>query len=520
MTQLNQKILDSILNHTPMGLNVFELVDADKLEFRYTYVNQKQCNITGFDLKQLIGLSLRDAFPPFYERGELLPKFCLKVLKQGKEIDYGEYEYGDKHIEQRRYLVKGIPLSETLVLVCTEDIEELRISQTELSETNKRLVDLNYRLEKITKTSPEIIYVYDLQNQQNVYANRSLISELGYSEEEVQQMGSQFFSLIVHPEDLPQVYAHHTNVLPQLADEDIVKLEYRMLHKESKEYVWLQSTESLFERDESGKVKTTIGIARNITQEKEAQQKLEQANTKLAIKVKQLSTLNEELNTFNYTVSHDLRQPVRSIHGLSQILQKKLGDTIGETEQSIFSEILKQTQNMDTLIHDLLKYAQIGNGSLDTDQVDMQRLCQDVYDSIKMNFNVKIEFNLAPIPPTRGDSTLLTSLWSNLLSNAIKYNSKERTLNIKVGTIDSQNDNSTTYFIKDNGIGFEDKYSEKVFKLFERLDMHSSVSGTGVGLSIAHKVVRKHSGKIWVESQLNKGTTFYFSLPIEQKNYD
>lgn len=226
-----------------------------------------------------------------------------------------------------------------------------------------------------------------------------------------------------------------------------------------------------------------------------------------------LRALNKDLESFNYSVSHDLRAPLRGITGFARILKERNLDTLNEEGRRSLDIIQRSALEMHNLIEDLLSYAKLGKVKLETSNVDVLSLIE----SILENFNVENEFPNTRIiidknlPPCNGDRSLLHQLFSNLIGNAIKYSAKTVNPLVEVGF--KNENNKVTYFVKDNGIGIDPKLTDKIFNVFLRL-AGDEYPGTGVGLATVKKVIEKHDGQIWVETVPGKGSCFYFTLNV------
>lgn len=225
----------------------------------------------------------------------------------------------------------------------------------------------------------------------------------------------------------------------------------------------------------------------------------------------ELEQANKDLESFSYSVSHDLRAPLRSIEGFSRLLQMQAGD-LDEKSASYVQRIVGSTQKMGELIEDLLKLAGLGRGPIRTETVDLTAMAREylsarIAESPARQVNVVVDDDIQ----AQGDPGLLRALLENLLSNAWKYSSKVPEARIQVGCTPGS-DGKPTYFVKDNGAGFDPEYAGRLFGVFQRLHHESEFPGTGIGLATAHRVVRRHGGRIWAESTLGKGATFYFTL--------
>ena len=216
------------------------------------------------------------------------------------------------------------------------------------------------------------------------------------------------------------------------------------------------------------------------------------------------------MEAFSYSISHDLRAPLRGIIGFANILEEDYGSKLDDEAKRITSIIKKNTSRMGTLIDDLLSFSRTGRQELLKTNVDTNKLVNDVIEEFDSNKN-NIEWIVGSLPVIKADANTLKQVWINLVSNAVKYSGNVSHPRIEIGSI--QKNESIAFFIKDNGVGFDEKYKTKLFKVFQRLHTNDQFEGTGIGLAIVDKIISKHGGEVWVEAAPDKGATFYFSLP-------
>lgn len=263
----------------------------------------------------------------------------------------------------------------------------------------------------------------------------------------------------------------------------------------------------VFAKDEFGDLAITFNLM--LDSLKESQEHLEK---KVQERTQQLETSNKDLEAFSYSVSHDLRAPLRAIDGFSQILEEDYANKFDEEGKDVIATIRTSTQEMGTLIDDLLSFSRLGRQSMKLQTINMTTLAKSVFDELqKTNHDREIQFSCEDLPEIQGDSSLLRHVWINLLSNAIKYTNKKSKAQIMIGSKIQGND--ILYYVQDNGAGFDMKYVNKLFGVFQRLHDRRDFEGTGVGLAIVARVITKHGGKVWAEGEVDKGATFYFSLP-------
>ncbi|AFY55843.1 bacteriophytochrome (light-regulated signal transduction histidine kinase) [Rivularia sp. PCC 7116] len=281
--------------------------------------------------------------------------------------------------------------------------------------------------------------------------------------------------------------------------------------------IWLMLSETLTELNGE----TVIdGLLQDITERKKAEAVIKQLNQTLECRVlertAQLEATNKELETFAYSISHDLRSPIRQIHSFVDLLQESLQSIhLSEEIESYLGMILKLTQRAGKMIDHLIEFSTTGRFEMLYKTIDMNSLVQEVKQQlISQTQGRTIIWDIESLPKVKGDRTLFRIVWQNLIENAIKYTSPKDIAEIKIGS--SKNSSEITFFIADNGVGFDMRYVERIFGIFQRLHTDTEFEGTGIGLANVQRIIHRHGGRIWTQSTINQGTTFYFSLPINE----
>lgn len=224
----------------------------------------------------------------------------------------------------------------------------------------------------------------------------------------------------------------------------------------------------------------------------------------------QLESVNKELEAFSYSVSHDLRAPLRGVIGFTTLLDEKYGTLLDDEAKRIIGVIKSNTLKMGNLIDDLLTFSRMGRQDIIKTDIPVNSLVKEIVNDLAGK-EQNISWNIQSLPDCYGDINAIRQVWVNLVSNAIKYSRKSEKPSITIGALHERE--QITFFVKDNGVGFDIKYKNKLFKVFQRLHSSDEFEGTGIGLAIVEKVITKHGGMVWVEAEKNKGATFYFSLP-------
>lgn len=262
----------------------------------------------------------------------------------------------------------------------------------------------------------------------------------------------------------------------------------------------------------SGKVQQVIGAIADITERKNAERALQELNQTLEQKVEdrteELREAVADLESFTYSISHDLRSPLRAISGYTQAIQEDYDEALDEEGQDYLNRVLRNTQRMSQLIDDLLDFSRTSRKSLHLTTTDMKALAREVADELSEDREVEVV--VEDLPPAKVDPSLFRQVFVNLISNGIKYSSKEGQSRVVVGYQDS------AYFVRDNGVGFDMQFAHKLFGVFSRLHRDSEFEGTGVGLAIVARVLSRHGGRVWAEAELGQGATFYFTLQQAQ----
>ncbi|MBS1531952.1 MAG: two-component sensor histidine kinase [Bacteroidetes bacterium] len=262
--------------------------------------------------------------------------------------------------------------------------------------------------------------------------------------------------------------------------------------------------------NERGKPYQYIAIRADITARKLAEEQIRGLHADLELKVQQRT---QDLEAFSYSVSHDLRAPLRTINGYATMLQEDYGQILDNEGKRLLNIVQDGAKKMGMLIDDLLAFSKLGKTDLTKSKIDMRSLVEKVCNDLTRAPGFKAKIEIGNLHPVIADPAMMNQVWVNLLSNAIKYSSNKEKPAVKIAS--ELRKDSVHYSVIDNGVGFDMRYADKLFGVFQRLHSSEDFEGTGVGLAIVHRIISRHKGKTWAKGVPDKGASFYFSLPAE-----
>lgn len=470
-------------------------------DLKIVAVSDAYLNATMTERSQILGRGLFDVFPDnpddMEATGELNLGASLKHVLKFKEahrMEDQKYDIRrpDGSFEARYWSPLNKPvLNERREVVYiihnVVDVTRRKQYEADLVNAGDEIKDLYDRAPCGYFSVDSDIYICNI--------NQTLLQWLGYTVDEV--IGKMKYEDLLSPESRETHLRTFDEVFRGYLKNGYVNdLEYVFQRKNGTTFPAVVNSFAILD-DKGNFVKSRSTVFDNTERKKDEER---------------LKAANKELESFSYSVSHDLRAPLRGINGYSQILYEDYGKLLDEEGLRIIKRIMANAQKMGQLIDDLLTFSRLGRKELAKTEVSMQDTASAVIDEIKKEQPERnIEFRIDGLPLIKADNTAIRQVWVNLISNAVKYSRRKEKAVIEIGS--EERDEAVVYHIYDNGAGFDMRYANKLFGVFQRLHSEDEFEGTGVGLAIVQRIISKHGGNIWAESKVNEGAKFYFSLP-------
>lgn len=462
---------------------------------RITFVNDKFCAISKYSREELIGQDHRIINSGYH------PTEFIRDL--WTTITHGRVWHGE--IKNRAKDGSFYWVDTTIVPFLNDQGKPRQyvairadITERKLAEEARRTSEGRYRT--LFECAPDGILIAD-PDSYYIDANASICQMLGYTREEL---------IGLHASDIvtEQEVRHIEPALDIIKKKADYHREWQFRRKNGSVF----AAEVIATALPDGNL---LGMIRDVTERKEAETKIHQLNAELEQRVAQrtaeLQAANKELEAFSYSVSHDLRAPLRAVDGFSLAVLEDYGPQLPEEGRHYLETIRHGAQKMGALIDDLLTFSRLSRAPLNKQKVNTAQQVRDVLEDLGPQRNGReIDMRIGDLPPCEGDPALLKQIWANLLSNALKYTQKRELTVVEIGF--EPTPKGDAFFVRDNGTGFDMRYANKLFGVFQRLHRAEDYEGTGVGLAIVQRIIHRHGGQIWAEAAVNRGATFYFTL--------
>jgi hypothetical protein len=410
----------------------------------------------------------------------------------------------------------------TRAVQSTNDELETRVRErtTEVAQTNESLSKSEAQLRTIVENLTEGLVVSDL-NGQLLHFNRAALDMHGYGTlDEVRRHLTEFTdTFALSGMDGTDWAVERWPLATVLRGEPLRQVEVQVRHLRAG---WVRIFEygGTLVRDDAGHPMMAVLTINDITERKRDEERISRFHAELEQRVvertAQLETANDDLEAFSYSVSHDLRAPLRAINGFAGIMRDDHGPALSSDALRLLQVIQDNATKMGKLIDDLLNFSRFGRHELELALVDMPALIRKALTDLDHGAArpAAARCIVANVPSAQCDHALMLQVWVNLIGNALKYSRTRPEPRVEVGIVAPDNGADVhTYFVRDNGVGFDMKYADKLFGVFQRLHRHEEFDGTGVGLAIVQRIVHRHGGRVWAESEPDRGATFYFTLP-------
>lgn len=384
---------------------------------------------------------------------------------------------------------------------------EKEIVERELAQ--KGLIESEERLERAVLYSPFPIMLH-AEDGLVIQISNSWCEITGYSREEIPTTAD--WARLAYGVEMQMVKSNIDSLYGMEGRR--YEGDYKIRTKNGAEIIWEFSSASLGTLADGRRM--VISMAMDVTVRRANETQIGELNLELEQRVQartaQLEAANKELEAFSYSVSHDLRAPLRAIDCFSMMVIEDAGPQLSDEDRRHLGVVRSETQRMGKLIDDLLHFSRAGRQSLNVSEIDMEGLAKKVLEELLREAPERADqISIHPLPVIQGDENLIRQVWVNLLSNALKFSGKVEKPRIEI--FGEKNEDGATFWVRDNGAGFDPRYIHKLFGVFQRLHSDAEFNGTGVGLALVQRIIHKPGGKVWAESELNQGATFYFTIP-------
>jgi PAS domain S-box-containing protein len=469
-----------------------QIIDYD---WRYLYINDAVTKHGRTEKKEMLGRTMMEVYPGI-EKTDMYTSLQRCMNDRITEHLVNKFDYPDGTYAWFELSIQAVPEG---VFILSFDITERKQAEDALHES-----ETHYQI--LADSGQALIWTSGLDKKCN-YFNQTWLNFTGRTLE--QELGDGWTEN-VHPDDLQQCIAIYVDAFDR---HEKFSMEYRIRHV-SGDYRWILD-DGTPRYSSDGEFIGYIGHCLDITEHKQDMEKIKHFNEDLELRVlertSQLQSVNAELEAFSNSVSHDLRAPLRHIGGYVELLRKHFPDSLPERGKHYLQTIVESVSQMGMLIDDLLQFSRTGRQELQRNTIEMNKVVEEVMNSNKQDWAKRnIQWIIPDLPQVFGDFNLLKMVWINLISNAVKFTRKIDIAIIEIGFRDEKNE--FIFYVRDNGVGFNMQYVDKLFGVFQRLHATQDYEGTGIGLANVRRIILRHGGRTWAEGEQNVGATFYFTL--------
>ncbi|HYO68778.1 MAG TPA: PAS domain S-box protein [Archangium sp.] len=501
----HETLLRAILGNSTDGLFV---VDA---QGRHVYANDVARKILGHGFTNSDPKSWGERYGLFYPDmrtqypSEQLPLYLSLQGQEPPEVDL--FIRNASHPEGRHFRMRSRPVrdSQGRLLGAITNLKDTHDQRQ--AEAGQRRTELRFQL--ILETAQEGVWMIDA-DRRTTYVNQYVASLLGYTPEEI--LGRHLFEF-VYQEELAR--SNWELVTQQNEGQAVLVNDFRLMRKDGTP-VWTLIAACPVQ-DDNGRYLGSLAMITDITQRRENEEQVRRLNVELEQRIgertAQLEFSNRELESFAYSVAHDLRVPLRSISNFTQALSEDCATTLDTTGRDYLPRIRASSQRMAELIDGILAISRVNSAELTETDVDLTGLANTVAEQLQRWAPERtLRFQIRAGLVDRGDAQLLRLVLENLMGNAWKFTRERPVAEIAFGILPEQEGRGRVYFVRDNGAGFDMEYQKKLFGVFQRLHTQQEFEGHGVGLATVQRIIRRHKGRVWGEGRVGEGATFYFTL--------
>ena len=488
----NENRFRTLIENSGEGISIFNK------EYKPIYRSAAVTRLVGWNEEELKANDIQSmVHPDDIEKFRAAMESSLAAPKMPVQLIYRSLHKNGQYIWVSKYFTSFILDGENVIVTNFRDITDQKLLENKLAES-----ELLFRT--IIETISEGITLAD-EHFTPFFRNPSAIKMVG----ELNRTGG---IEMIHPDERDQIKKIHSEAIESPGKKIPFVARYQQTNGK---YLHLEGEVNNLMNVPG--INAIVSNYRDISKIKEAEEALKELNTtlenKVTLRTEQLQKANDAMSAFSYSVSHDLRAPLRGIIGFAKILEEEYGTIMDAEAKRIMAIISLNAKSMGELIDDLLKFSRVAKQDLVKQSCNTNLLIQKIIEELDVirYSPEKIKWKIDSLKETFGDISTLKQVWTNLISNATKYSSNNPEPEIEIGCY--AENGQTVFFIKDNGVGFDKKYADKLFKVFQRLHNSSEFEGTGIGLAIVEKIISRHEGKVWADSSVGNGACFYFSIP-------